>query len=74
MTRVLIIGILVLLLLQLAAGQTTACQNALNTLAANIACCTATAENRLIICTRQCGEYYDDVIENRDQAVSQVVI
>ena len=70
MAQVLIIGILTLLLLQLAAGQTTACVDALNTLAANAASCTATLDNPLIICTGQCRQYYDDVIDNCDQAVN----
>ena len=76
MARVLIIGILALLLLQLAAGQapSAACQNALNTLTANAARCTPTQEDPMIICTGQCRQYYDDVIDNCDQAVSHVAI
>ena len=76
MARVLIIGILAFLLLQLAAGQvpSTACQNAVNTLAANTASCTPTVENPQIFCTGDCRQYYDDVIDNCDEAVSQVAI
>ena len=50
----------------------TACQNALTTLITNIASCTPTQDDPMIICTGQCRQYYDDVIENCDQAVSQV--
>ena len=73
MAQVLVIGILALLLLQLAAGQsTTACQNALNALAANNAHCAPTVDNPLIFCTGECRGYYDDVINNCDDAVSPV--
>ena len=72
MAQVLITGIVAFLLLQLAAGQSTACTDALNTLTANAASCTATQDNPLIICSGQCRQYYDDVIENCDQTVSQV--
>ena len=67
MAQVLIIGILTLLCLQLAAGHTTACVDALNTLAANAASCTAILDNPLITCTGQYQQYYDDVI---DQVIS----
>ena len=72
MARVLIIGILALLLLQLAAGQapSAACQNATTTLTNNGASCT-TPES---ICSGQCRQYYDAVINNCDQAVSQVAV
>ena len=66
MAQVLIIGILALLLLQLAAGQTTACVDAFTTLANNTASCT-TPES---ICSGQCRQYYDAIIDNCDQAVS----
>ena len=68
MAQVLIIGILALLLLQLAAGQapSAACQNALTTLTNNTASCT-TPES---ICSGQCRQYYDAVIDNCDEAVS----
>ena len=69
MAQVLIIGIFTLLCLQLAAGQTAACVDALNTLAANAVSCTATLDNPLIICTGQCQQYYD-VMNNCDQDVS----
>ena len=49
MAQVLIIGILTLLCLQLAAGHTTARVDALNTLSANAASCTAILDNPLII-------------------------
>ena len=72
MARVLITGILALFLLQLAAGQSTACQNALDQYTANIPSCTPTADNPLIFCTGQCRAYYDDVVNNCDATVSQV--
>ena len=53
-------------------GLSAACQNALTTLTTNTASCTPTQEDPLIICTGQCRQYYDDVINNCDQAVSQV--
>ena len=70
MARVLITGILALLLLQLAAGQSPACQTALNTLTTNTAACAPTAENPLMFCSGACRGYYDDVIDNCDAAVS----
>ena len=70
MARVLITGILALLLLQLATGQSTACQNALNTLGANTARCAPTAENPQLYCTGECRGYYDAVIDNCDENVS----
>ena len=70
MAQVLIIGTLSLVLLQLAAGQTTACTDALTALSVNAASCT-TPES---ICSGQCQQYYDAVINNCDQAVSQVAV
>ena len=76
MAQVLITGILALFLLQLAAGQSTtaACQNAFDQYTANIADCTPTEDNPLIICTGQCRGYYDDLVDNCDDSVSQVAI
>ena len=74
MAQVLITGILALFLLQLAAGQSTACQNALDQYTANIADCTPTEDNPLIICTGECRGYYDAVVNNCDDSVSQVAI
>ena len=71
MARVLITGILALFLLQLAAGQSTsACLDALNTLAANTASCTPTVNDPQIFCTGQCRGFYDAVIQNCDETVS----
>ena len=56
------------------ATPSAACQNAVNTLAANTVSCTPTAENPQIFCTGDCRQYYDDVIDNCDEAVSQVAI
>ena len=70
MARVLITRILALLLLQLAAGQSPACQIALDTLASNIPNCISTPENPLIICSEECRGYFDDVINNCDAIVS----
>ena len=74
MAQVLITGILALLLLQLAAGQapSDACTDAINTLAANAASCTATQDDPLVICSGQCRQYYEDIINNCDETVSQV--
>ena len=72
MAQVLIIGILSLVLLQLAAGQTpsAACTDAHTALSVNGASCTTTES----ICSGQCRQYYDDVINNCDEAVSQVAV
>ena len=71
MARILIIGILALLFLQLAVGQ-NACTDAVATLANNIASCTATAENPRVICTGKCRGYYDNIINNCSPDVSLV--
>ena len=54
----------------------TACQDALTTLSANIynANCTPITNNPLTICTGQCRQYYDDAVENCNDTVSQVAI
>ena len=71
MAQVLITGILALLLLQLAASQSTAaCQDALNTLATNAASCTPTQNDPQIFCTGECRGFYDAVIQNCDETVS----
>ena len=70
MAQVLITGILALLLLQLAAGQSPACLDALDALDSNIPNCIATPENPLIICSGECRGYFDDVINNCDATVS----
>ena len=73
MAQILVTGLLAFLLLQLAASQ-DACQDAVNTLTANLADCTGTADNPLVICTGQCRRYYDAVVENCDETVSSVII
>ena len=71
MAQVLITGIVALFLLQLAAGQSAACLNALNTFESNLPNCEpGLTGNPLIICTGPCRGYYDDVIENCDATVS----
>ena len=71
MARVLVIGLFALLLLQLAASQDDACQDAINALKAGAATCTGSVD---AICTGQCRQYYDDVIENCDESVSLVIV
>ena len=71
MARVLIVGILALLFLQLAAGQSAACVDALNVLAENTASCITPSH---IICNGSCRQCYDAVINNCDETVSQVAI
>ena len=73
MAQILVTGLLTFLLLQLAASQ-DACQAAVNTLTANIADCTGTVDDPLVICTGQCRQYYDAIIENCDDTVSSVII
>ena len=53
-------------------GPSAACQDALTTLSTNSANCTPTQNNPHIFCTRQCLQYYDDIIENCNETVSQV--
>ena len=54
--------------------QVNACQDAVDTLTANFADCTATADDTLVICTGQCRQYYDDIIANCDESVSLVIV
>ena len=74
MAQVLVTGLLAFLLLQLAASQSPECQNALNTLLANTASCTATVDDPLVICNGDCRQYYDAVIEICDETVSSVIV
>ena len=74
MAKVLVTGLLAFLLLQLAASQDDACQDAINTLSANAADCIATADDPLVMCTEQCWQYYEAVSENCDENVSWVIV
>ena len=74
MAQVLVIGLLAFLLLQLAASQSPECLDAINTLSANTASCTATADDPLVICTGQCRQYYQAIIDNCDETVSSVIV
>ena len=71
MAQVLVIGLIAFLLLQLAASQNDACQDAINALANDVAACTGSAD---AICTGQCRQYYDDIIKNCDASVSLVIV
>ena len=67
MTRVFIITTLGLLILEFAAaGQDLVpeCAEALNTLDANTARCTATAENPRAMCSGPCGTYYETILDS----------
>ena len=55
-------------------GSITACQDAFTALSVNAGSCTATVNNPRIICTGQCRQYYDDVIDNCDETVSLVAL
>ena len=71
MAQVLVTGLLAFLLLQLAASQDDACQDALNAIINDPAACTGSAD---AICTGQCRQYYDDIIANCDASVSLVIV
>ena len=71
MARVLVIGLIAFLLLQLAASQDDACRDALTALANDPAACTGSAD---VICTGQCRQYYDAIIANCDASVSLVIV
>ena len=73
MAQVLTIGVFAFLFLQLAAGQ-DACQDALNTLTANVATCTATPQNPTVICEGACRGYFDDIFASCPDAVSLLTV
>ena len=64
MIRVFIAAVLVFLLTHLAASQDTACRDALNTLKANTARCTATAKNPRAMCSGHCGTYHENIFDS----------
>ena len=63
MARVLI-AVAVAFLVQLAGGQDEACMEALNTLQVNSVRCTATTNNPRVMCTGQCGTYFENIIDS----------
>ena len=69
MARVLIVGILALLFLQLAAGQT--CVEAVTALVQNAATCALWPP---ITCSGLCQQLYDAVINSCDHPVSQLAM
>ena len=70
MARLLIVGVLAFLFLQLAAGQ-DACLDALTTLSSNTASCAATPTT---ICFGVCRDYYEDVFDNCSPSVSLIFV
>ena len=68
MTPVLITGILALFFLQLAVGQSTACQNAIITLINNINSCASVHSSTF--CSGPCRGYYQAVVDNCNGNVS----
>ena len=68
MAQVLITGRLALLLLQLAAGKSAACDNAFKALINEVSCVTAYESS--IVCYGSCRTLYDNIIENCDDTVS----
>jgi len=57
---------LAFLFLQFAVSQDidAACTEALNTLTANNASCTATAQNPRVMCSGQCGTYFENIFDS----------
>ena len=71
MVRVFIAVVLVFILTQLVASQDAACKDALNTLKADTARCTATANNPRAMCSGHCGTYYENIF---DSCSSEVIV
>ena len=68
MARVLIVGILALLFLQLAAGQNIACVHPITALVQNAPACALWPP---ITCSGSCQQLYDAVINNCDHTVAK---
>lgn len=71
MARVLIVGILALLFLQLAAGQNFACMGAITALVQNAPACALWPP---LTCSGSCRLLYDAVINSCDHTVSQLAM